>query len=556
YGTLPALPDRLGTGYSANGDYLGFAFDTDQPFEPGVGPTITTNMVFDRGTGGNRRWFLFQEGGVPRQVVSLLQLLEDDRFGGLLRVPHDLAEHLKQAARERIGAAGGEAKDDLAIFLAMGRDTADGTIELLPVTRDLRVIWNTTANLPLYETQERFCEDVARALGGHAASNPLWRRFRIPVSVHNLGGCPMADDPADGVTDGTGQVHGYPGLYVLDGACLPSATGVNPSHTIAAVAERNIEAAIRKITGKANWVAPERALAAPVHEPLGAVTIPSGGTPEVATPGVGLTFTETMCGFLRRHHQPAADFHGAATAGRRMGTAASFTLDVTSPFLAQFLADEAHQMTAEGIVHVDGVTGPDGARVGNGVVNLLVAGERPTSRWMLYTLPFVGADGQPYLLEGYKDVRDHGSFDVWGATTTLYTYLRHGHAPGGEVLSTGILHLPLPAFIRQLATAQVTGTHNPLRQAEALARFGQFFLGSLVAVFLAPRLPFSHVIFRGSDVPASRVATSRVPASPGRGPGSPDEAVTDPRGRRDQSGVSGRRAAGVAGRGRSDVRPR
>ena len=46
----------------------------------------------------------------------------------------------------------------------------------------------------------------------------------------------MADDVTRGVTDGQGQVHGYPGLYVLDGAILPAATGVNPSHTIAAVA--------------------------------------------------------------------------------------------------------------------------------------------------------------------------------------------------------------------------------------------------------------------------------------------------------------------------------
>lgn len=497
YGTLPALPARLGTGYSANGDFLGFAFDTARPFEPGVGPTITTSIVYDRGSGTGRRWFLFQEGGVPRQVVSLLQVLDDQRLGGLLRVPHDLTEYLKQQALkqragERIGAPGGEtveARDDLAIFLAMGRDTADGTIGLLPAGRELRISWHTTPNLPLYETQERFCEDVARALGGHAAYNPLWRRFRIPVAVHNLGGCPMSDDPEQGVTDGNGQVHGHPGLYVLDGGCLPSATGVNPSHTIAAVAERNIETAIRKITGSRTWVAPERALATPVHEPLSAVTIPAGGTPAAAAPGVGLTFTETMRGYLRRDHRPAADFRGAAKAARRAGSTASFTLDVTSPFLSEFVADHAHQMTAEGVVHVAGVTGPQGARVGNGVVNQLVAGDSPTSRRMLYTLPFFGADGRPYLLDGYKDVRDHGGFDVWGATTTLYTYLRRGHTPRGEVLSTGILQLPLLTFVRQVATAKVTGTSNPLRQAEALARFGQFFLGSLWSVFLAPRLP-------------------------------------------------------------------
>jgi hypothetical protein len=36
------------------------------------------------------------------------------------------------------------------------------------------------------------------------------------------------------VTGPNGELHNYPGLFVLDGAALPAATGVNPSHTIAA----------------------------------------------------------------------------------------------------------------------------------------------------------------------------------------------------------------------------------------------------------------------------------------------------------------------------------
>jgi cholesterol oxidase len=61
-------------------------------------------------------------------------------------------------------------------------------------------------------------------------------------------------------------------------------------------------------------------------------------------------------------------------------------------------------------------------------------------------------------LDGYKDVHDHGNFDVWGSTSTLYTYLRRGDTPGGMVLGTGILHLPPLTFVRQVATARVTGT--------------------------------------------------------------------------------------------------
>jgi cholesterol oxidase len=65
---------------------------------------------------------------------------------------------------------------------------------------------------------------------------------------------------------------------VLDGSILPAATGVNPAHTIAAVAERNIEVAIRRFTGIQNWRAPEAAAAKPIIDPLESVIIPSGGT--------------------------------------------------------------------------------------------------------------------------------------------------------------------------------------------------------------------------------------------------------------------------------------
>jgi choline dehydrogenase-like flavoprotein len=36
-------------------------------------------------------------------------------------------------------------------------------------------------------------------------------------------------------------VHSYPGLRVSDGSIVPTAIGVNPSETIAALAEHNVE---------------------------------------------------------------------------------------------------------------------------------------------------------------------------------------------------------------------------------------------------------------------------------------------------------------------------
>lgn len=47
----------------------------------------------------------------------------------------------------------------------------------------------------------------------------------------------MAPTREEGVVDLQGQVHGHPGLYVVDGSIVPGNPGVNPSLTIAALAE-------------------------------------------------------------------------------------------------------------------------------------------------------------------------------------------------------------------------------------------------------------------------------------------------------------------------------
>jgi cholesterol oxidase len=62
-----------------------------------------------------------------------------------------------------------------------------------------------------------------------------------PHTVHPMGGC------VRGVaTDAVGRVHGYDNLYVNDASLLPGYLGCNPYMTITALAERNIEAILRR----------------------------------------------------------------------------------------------------------------------------------------------------------------------------------------------------------------------------------------------------------------------------------------------------------------------
>lgn len=496
FGTLPGLSARLGQGYSGNGDFLAFAFNTTTPFAPSVGPTITTGIVYDRGAGDERAWFIFEEGGYPKEIAALLQMLnpQEGWLKAALNLSRaELSAAIGAAARDRVGP-GAPSHDDTAVFLAMGRDRANGALALDPLTHTLRVNWDVASNLPLYDAEARLGTDVARAMGGTVAFNPFWQRLHLPVSVHNLGGCVMADDAASGVIGPGGEVFGYPGLYVLDGAALPAATGVNPSHTIAAVAERNVEAAIRRLIGNPAWRAPEMASARPVEDPVSKIVIPAGGVMAPQTQAVGLSFTETMKGFVQKGAAPRdqsdiAAYVAAERAGQQANTYLEFTLTITMPNLDQFLAEATHAGIANGAVRVDGFTGAAGAPVKGGVFNLFVDTGRLYDRHMLYALPFTGADGQPYLLDGFKEVRDDGRFDVWGATSTLYTVIRAGHERSGVVLAAGVMHILVGDFMHQLTTFTVTGTDDPARKAAALGQFGRMFMGTLWDVFVRPRLP-------------------------------------------------------------------
>ena len=60
----------------------------------------------------------------------------------------------------------------------------------------------------------------------------------VPSTAHILGGCCMGETAAEGVIDAHHQVHGYPGLYVVDGSAISANPGVNPALTITALAER------------------------------------------------------------------------------------------------------------------------------------------------------------------------------------------------------------------------------------------------------------------------------------------------------------------------------
>jgi cholesterol oxidase len=73
--------------------------------------------------------------------------------------------------------------------------------------------------------------------------------FNIPMTAHILGGVPFGQNAEQGVIAADCQVHGYPGLYVIDGSIMPANPGVNPSLTITALAEYAMSRVPKRVKG-------------------------------------------------------------------------------------------------------------------------------------------------------------------------------------------------------------------------------------------------------------------------------------------------------------------
>jgi cholesterol oxidase len=83
--------------------------------------------------------------------------------------------------------------------------------------------------------------EIAREYAAKADADPgnvATDIFNIPATAHYIGGCTIAETPAEGVIDPFQRVHGYPGLHIADGSAITANLGVNPSLTITAQAER------------------------------------------------------------------------------------------------------------------------------------------------------------------------------------------------------------------------------------------------------------------------------------------------------------------------------
>lgn len=80
-------------------------------------------------------------------------------------------------------------------------------------------------------------KNMAGKIGAISAGSINESLLNVSMTAHIMGGCPIGVDAQSGVVGLDYQVHGYPGLYVMDGSIMPANPGVNPSLTITAMSE-------------------------------------------------------------------------------------------------------------------------------------------------------------------------------------------------------------------------------------------------------------------------------------------------------------------------------
>lgn len=237
HGTLRNLSSRLGQGWCSNGDFLTPAIHDDRMVEPTRGPTITSAIDFlDGSQGGHSFWI--QDGGVPDLLAAYLR-----KFSSSVQTnPAAIALQ----GWLNIVMKGSDVSPKMMPWFAQGMDETDGRFSLrrkfwLVGRRELRLDWDVSRSAPLINEIIAMHTKLAKATGAKPMVPPSWTVAKYLVTPHPLGGCNMADSAANGVVDHRGEVFGHPRLFVVDGAIVPRALGVNPSRTIGALAERAAE---------------------------------------------------------------------------------------------------------------------------------------------------------------------------------------------------------------------------------------------------------------------------------------------------------------------------
>lgn len=475
-----ALSDKLGHGFTGNGDVLAFGYNNDEEIngvgfgqqspegrEP-VGPTIT-GIIDAREKTDLDAGMVIEEGAVPGALGPTLPVglaacsaaMGVDTDSGLVDFVNEKRRELDSLVR---GPYTGATRNTQT-YLVMTHDDGDGRMYL--EDDRLRIDWAGVGSKPIFEDANQKLEEATRPLGGTHLKDPIWSKplKKDLITVHPLGGCAMAAGAETGVVNHKGQVFSatagaevYDSLYVSDGAVIPRSIGVNPLLTISALAER----CCALMAQDRGWVI-DYEFRRPASPPPPA--------------RLGVQFTERMHGYFSTGQKD--NYQSAAQLGQEEGSTLEFILTISTDDLEHAMSDPEHEYHMAGSVIASALSA-NPLTVTEGTFNLFtVDPQHVDTTNMRYRMKLTDVSGKVYYFEGFKVVRDDAGADMWADTTTLYTTVYEGADATGAVVGKGILRISPDDFARQLTTMKVTNARDLKERLEATGRFGRHFAKAL-----------------------------------------------------------------------------
>lgn len=271
------LSNRLGKGYSTNGDLLGVINPTKTDINATRGPIVTSAIEFNEGSG---LVYTLEDSNIPKMFAGVSQFLSQSSLfrnllgyagtGKMQKIINMITQNPPNVSLN-INLPIQISEQDLTktlLLAGMGTDTSDGTIKLQDEwkndpSRDMNALnvldvdFDMNKLVPLFNKMRHSMERIAKEIGENGLSSfstPLWNPSNInenlTVVLHNLGGCSMGKDRDSGVVNSIGQIYKgngstltetYDDFYVIDGGIVPSSLGINSSLTISALAFRIAE---------------------------------------------------------------------------------------------------------------------------------------------------------------------------------------------------------------------------------------------------------------------------------------------------------------------------
>ena len=264
------LSEMLGKRFSTNGDLLGVIQPTKMNTEEvSRAPTVTSAIRFRE---SNDIIYTIEDSGLPSMFAGISSIVSNadlmKKMMALISMGYvqDLMRMLNQNSPIPIPNPNlplAVSEQDLAhlmLLSGMGTDSGDGQIKLkhswdanqmhsVDIEFDLEKQKNLFSKMA--SSMEHLAEHIGKG-GAKSLSIPFWdpgdAQRSSTVVLHPLGGCIMGKDNTEGVVNSLGELYDcsnagnktetYKGIYVVDGAIVPTSLGVNSSLTISALAFR------------------------------------------------------------------------------------------------------------------------------------------------------------------------------------------------------------------------------------------------------------------------------------------------------------------------------